>query len=418
MIFENADFSRLARQRSPNGRHRRFPDVTAVRARTILPLASEKPARGWDALTAPLERIDDGVIVAQNGRILAVEPYAAYRRRPDALPPANVADLGDALLAPGLVNCHTHLEISWMHGKTRAGNGFPDWLASLVALDRYGDNGDASPSLAKAVTSMRESGTCLAGDITSRMPETVLRACGRETLAVRAFLEILGHDPATVDTLALRAGQDAMFSLAGHAFYTTPGETFAKAKAWCDNHALPFSIHLAEHEDETECLFGQGRFYDKLRASIIPETWKAPHMRPVRYAASLGLLCEGTLAVHCVTCDDEEVTTLARSGAAVCLCPRSNDYIGVGISPARKFAEKGALLVLGTDSLASNHDLSLWKEADYFLQKNILPANALLRMATVNGADVLGLARRFGRLERNMQFCYTLFPGEAFAQLK
>jgi cytosine/adenosine deaminase-related metal-dependent hydrolase len=390
-------------------------NITVTRARTVIPLTPETSARGWGALSAPFEAIDDGVIIARNNHILSVEPYAAYRRRPDALPRASVDDLGDVLLTPGLVNCHTHLELSWMRGRTDAGGGFLPWLKSLVSLDRRGDGGAALPGLEDAVKSMRETGTSLAGDITSRIPETVLQTGESRNLAIRPFLEIIGHSPATPDALMAKAETSGAFSLAGHAFYTTPGEAFVKSKAWCDRNALPFSMHLSEHEDETECLFGHGEFHDNLRAaSMIPESWNAPGMRPVAYADSLGLLRKGTLAVHCVTCNAGEVATLALSGAAVCLCPRSNEYIGVGQAPAKAFAEKGALLVLGTDSLASNHDLSLWNEAEYFLEKNIFPANALLRMATVNGASVLDFSRHFGRLERGMRFCYTIFPNGTF----
>lgn len=389
--------------------------MRVVRARAIAPLASEKPARGWDNLTAPLETLDDGVIVSQSGRILSVESHATYRRRPDALPESSIRDLGDVFLTPGLVNCHTHLELSWMRGKITPGKGFAAWLADVVRLGKTGDGGAAGPALACAVRDMRDSGVCLAGDITSRMPETVCRSADAAGLWVRPFLEIIGHDPATPAKRMGEAGQSGPFSLAGHALYTTPGEFFVAARAWCETRGLPFSMHLAEHEEETECLFGRGRLYEYLRAALVPESWKAPNMRPVPYAASLGLLREGVLAAHCVTCNAEDIGILSRSGAAVCLCPRSNGHIGVGEAPAVSFARNGALLVLGTDSLASNHDLSLWKEAAYYLQKNSLPANALLRMATVNGASVLGFSRELGRLAKNMRFCYTVFPSEAFA---
>ena len=147
----------------------------------------------------------------------------------------------------------------------------------------------------------------------------------------------------------------------------------------------------------------------------MPSSWRAPGKTPVRYAASLGLLGPGTLAVHCVHCDAADIETLAGSGAAICLCPRSNAAINVGEAPVTSFAEKGILLCLGTDSLASNADLDVWREAEFFLKKNLLPAKALLRMATVNGASVLGLGDRVGRLEKGMQFCYRAFPSEMSA---
>jgi len=113
----------------------------------------------------------------------------------------------------------------------------------------------------------------------------------------------------------------------------------------------------------------------------------------VPYAAELGLLDEGTLAVHCVQLDAADIRLLAESGAHVCLCPRSNAAINVGTAPARALADAGAPLCLGTDSLASNHDLDLWNEARALRDLppgHDLPPAALLRLLTVGGAAALG----------------------------
>lgn len=384
------------------------PAITAVRARTVIPLAGESPAKGMAALTQPLVRMDDGVVAARNGRILAVEPYGEYTRRTGIPAPR---DLGDVLLTPGLVNCHTHLELSHMAGKTRLGQGFVPWLRSLVAIDTN-QSEDLSAPLHKAVRSMAANGTLAVGDISSRIPRAVLDAAEHAGLAARIFREVIGGSDETLARAESQAASDPAFSLAGHAFYTTPGETVAKARAWCAAHSRPFSLHLAEHADEMECLRdGKGPLRD-MAAKLMPPGWRAPGVSPVKYAASLGVLAPGTLAVHCVLCDNEDIDILAGSGAAVCLCPRSNAAINVGEAPARAFAESGILLGLGTDSLASNTDLCVWHEADFFLKKNIFPANALLRMATVNGAAILGLPGLAGRLEKEAPFWYRVFPSE------
>ena len=365
-----------------------------------------------NALVRPPARIDDGVILARDGIILTVEPYKDYARRPGALPPAAIRDLGDVLLVPGLVNCHTHLEISHMAGKTVCGKGFADWVASLVALDvkRPDSVGDA---LREAVLSLVACGTAGVGDISSREPLAVLATTQDNGIEARIFHEIIGHAETSVTDAIVTATKKTSFSLAGHAFYTTPGEAMVRAKHWCDAAGRPFSLHLAEHQDETQCLRdGSGRLYEQLRQRILPPSWRAPGTSPVQYAASLGLLTSGTLAVHCVQCDEADIAALAAGSAAVCLCPRSNACIAVGEAPAAAFAARGIPLCLGTDSLASNADLDVWKEAEYFLKKNILPANALLRMATVNGAGILGLSNRVGRLEKGMRFCYKAFPNE------
>lgn len=397
--------------------------LSAVRARTVLTLAGEKPARGRKALSSPFSLLDDGVIVARDGIVQAVEPYRTYRRRSGSLPPHALHDLGDVLVTPGLVNCHTHLEISHMADKTLLGHGFCAWLKSLVALDKASPGTDPETTLKTSVDCLRaaarslaEAGCASVGDISSRMPSVVLETLRATGLEARVFCEIIGHRPQAVCEAEATAGTDPAFSLAGHAFYTTPGEAMARAKSWCMEHSRPFSLHLAEHEDETLFLAEeQGEFNDLLRRSVVPSSWRAPGVSPVRHAASFGLLGPGTLAVHCVHCNDAEITTIAESGSAVCLCPRSNRRITVGDAPAAAFADRGALLCLGTDSLASNTDLDVWHEAEFFLEKNVLSANALLRMATVNGATILGMSNRVGRLEKGLRFCYKTYPSEMTA---
>ena len=96
---------------------------------------------------------------------------------------------------------------------------------------------------------------------------------------------------------------------------------------------------------------------------VLPPDWTAPGLRPLAYAVKLGLLGPGTLAVHGVQLDAQEVEVLAASGAALCLCPRSNRNLGVGVPPVRELMESGALLCLGTDGLTSNRDLDVRKEA-------------------------------------------------------
>lgn len=382
----------------------------AVRARTIIPLAGERPARGMAALTAPLVRMDNAVVVAVRGVIAAVEPYAVFRRRAGA-DVGTVTDLGDVVLTPGLVNCHTHLELSHLVGKTVLGQGFSPWVASLISC-MASSREAALPAMQEAARRMALAGTATVGDITERMPADSLASLRAAGLTVRSFLELFGHDPARGGELAAAASMDAAFSLAGHALYSTDAPAMVLARQWCAARGLPFCLHLAEHEDELECLgSGTGALYDMLRCRVLPDDWRAPGLGPVAWAASLGLLGPGTLAVHCVRCDDADISLLAQSGCGVCLCPRSNAAIDVGHAPASQLAERGVLLVLGTDSLASNVDLDVWNEAEFFLQKNILPANALLRMATVNGAFVLRCLQQSGTLEKGKAFCYRIFPG-------
>jgi cytosine/adenosine deaminase-related metal-dependent hydrolase len=124
---------------------------------------------------------------------------------------------------------------------------------------------------------------------------------------------------------------------------------------------------------------------------LLPENWHAPGMRPPAYAESLGLLGPRVLAVHGVQLNAGEAARLAASGAALCLCPRSNNNLGLNVPPVFRLMESGLLLCLGTDGLVSNDDLDVRQEAVYLRETLDVPSEALVRLLTVNGAAALGL---------------------------
>ncbi len=131
-------------------------------------------------------------------------------------------------------------------------------------------------------------------------------------------------------------------------------------------------------------------------------------MRPAEFAASLGLFGPGFLAVHGVWLNDREMRALARSGSALCLCPRSNRNLAVGRADIAGLVESGVLLCLGTDGLTSNTDVNVLNEARFLL--DVLPEDALLRMLTINGAAALGLARA-GRLAPGAPAAFRVWAG-------
>ena len=198
----------------------------------------------------------------------------------------------------------------------------------------------------------------------------------------------------------------------GHALYSTGPEILAAARQDCARMGRVFSFHLAESPEETQMLTtGDGplrAFYDKV---VLPQGWEAPGLRPLAYALKLGLLGPGTLAVHGVQLDAQEVEVLAASGAAMCLCPRSNRNLGVGVAPVREMMESGALLCLGTDGLTSNRDLDVRKEAVWLRETLDVPPEALVRMLTVNGAAALNvLDCGAGRLEKGGPADFCVLP--------
>lgn len=393
-------------------------ELVAYRARQIIPLRGEGPARGAD-LYRPLEVLDNGVVLAHGQDIAAVESWPSFR-----LPAgARVVDLGEHCLVPGLINAHTHLQLSSLAGKTLWNAGFVPWLRSLIAL--LGE--PLNPAdLQRAVEEMRASGIIAVGDYTSHGLAAVRSALQAHGMDAVHFCEHFGFgQPPTAQALpptsalpppveALMQAEPALraapLAPAGHALYSTHPDLLRRAYAACQALAVPFSLHLAESPEEDAALTtGTGPLVELYAARVLPKDWKAPGLRPVPAAAAWGLLGPGTLAVHGVQCDGADCACLAATGTALCLCPRSNAVLGVGMAPVRKFIDAGITLCIGTDGLSSTPSLNLWEEARMLLHKQDIAFPALLRMLTINGAACLG-KKRWGALAQGKGCAFSVLP--------
>lgn len=389
--------------------------LTAVRAKRVITMVGQRPsAHNNSSYFSFPPAIDDGVIVAQNDTIVSVLSYKEFCKEFSFSP----EDLGDVTLLPGVINCHTHLELSHIKGRAIFGKGFEAWIESALPLMM---EPVSAAQLDAAVSEMYAAGTTHVGDVTSRSPQKIFSALERGKLTGHLFMEAFGYAYPEHFTTKDVWPESTLFlpddvrkrhaSLAGHALYSTHPTALVFAKQWCRSYERPFSVHLAEHQGEEELLVaGTGHFLEQLSRRVLPPDFVPPYMRPVAYAAELGLLDEQTLAVHCVHCSETEIALLAASGTNICLCPRSNAAIGVGKAPVAKFIRAGIPLCLGTDSLASNVDLNLWNEARMLRDDYTVPVGALLRMLTVGGAHALGITDRLGTLETGKAFRYAVLP--------
>lgn len=355
-------------------------------------------------------------IIAHQGLILELGPFAGLKKHWSG----PMRDLGPGIILPGLINAHCHLELSHLHGTTPQGLGFPVWAGVLISQDM-----DAldKPSLDRFLAQAAECHTALIADITSRNPAMVRNQAQAQDLDILHFFEFFGYLPRTGDGYSWPQGRDQLAhgifetrgSAAGHALYSTSPDVLAHAKTWTGEHGKPYSLHLAEHEDEIELLAtGQGRFADMLRARVIPEDYSAPGCSPVEHARDLGLLDASTLAVHCVQLTAGDIDILAETGTSVCLCPRSNEYIGVGLPRANEMRRAGIPLCLGMDSPASNHDLDLYNELRFVLEHldSDLDLHQAVTMLTRNPAKVLGLDQEYGTLAPGHRACFAVLPDD------
>jgi cytosine/adenosine deaminase-related metal-dependent hydrolase len=357
--------------------------------------------------------IQSGAVVVHEGRI------ATVGRRKDVVrahPGVEVRDLGDAAIVPGLINAHTHLELSHLHDPAAQPTTFMAWLRDLVTRRAEASEEAIEAAAAAAVETMVARGTVAVGDIGNGtvagrvLARSPLRGIlFRELFGFRASdaESILDHAAARLDAieadLAVAGARGRLTAvLTPHAAHTTSGPLLKAlgGRATASNEAL--SIHVAESEEEVQLLRdGTGPFKEFLveRGAWDP-AWKAPGLTPVEYLDRLGVLTPRTLAVHCVHLDHQDLTRLQARGLTVVTCPRSNQRLGVGKAPVGKLLASGIPVALGTDSLASSPEVDVFNEIAVLRQEHpgLAPA-AALRIATLNGARALGFAKDLGTIE-------------------
>ena len=374
--------------------------LTLLTARYIYPVT-----------TAPLT---DGAVVIEGERILALGSAADLACR---YPNARRVELGEVALLPAAINAHTHLELTALRGVIPEGLPMAEWIVALMAERRgLGEDG-LRASAAEGVRETLASGVAAIGEIATygHAIAPIIESGLRGVI----YLEALSGDPAQADIVLARTqaqlarwqaeyrGAPVRFGLSLHAPYTVSTRLFERGAAWCRAEGIPLSIHAAESPAETLWLRDRsGPIRDTLYANRgLPfDLEAAPGVSPIRHLHDCGALGAETLLAHGVQVDADDLALLRETQTAVAHCPRSNMRLGNGRLAWAAYRAAGVRLALGTDSLASAPSLSLWEEAAYATDLHMLagepPAPAeLLQLATLGGADALGLAADLGSLE-------------------
>jgi len=372
--------------------------VTIYRAAWVLPVAAE-----------PLR--DGAVMVGRDGRIAAVGPRLALEAPEDA----EIVELGEAALMPGLVNVHAHPELSLFRGALEDLR-FRDWILRLVGAKRTALRDEDYDVAARwsLVECLRAGITTVAATESSAASFGALREAGMRGVVYR---EVFGPDPAIAgESMAdLRRSVERMrrdetelvrIGVSPHAPYTVSDRLFTACAEYARADALPMAVHAAESIPERDLVTrGEGDFAPGLRARSI-ET-------PVRGASTmemldrLGVLDARPLLIHCVLVEYDDLVRMADHGCAVAHCPVANARLGHGIAPYAEMREAGISVGLGTDSVGSNNRQDLLEEARIasllhrgrVARYDVLSPTDLLRLATIDGARALGVDDRVGTLE-------------------
>jgi cytosine/adenosine deaminase-related metal-dependent hydrolase len=360
-------------------------------------------------VTAP--PITDGaVLVADDGRIAAV---GAHAQVPDP-PGARRVEFTGAVVVPGLVNTHTHLELTHLAGRNPE-REFSRWIRTIRSLKDATTPDEFDHSAEQGVRDCWAAGvTCVADTGSTGAP---LRALARLGARGIYYQEVFGPDPAdraaslaelqaALVRLAPVATSRARLGVSPHAPYSVSEPLYRAVAELARREALPLAVHLAESREETALVRdGAGSFAEALRARGIAVV--ARHCSPVQYVLQLGVLASGNcLAIHCVQVDERDVQTLKQSGAGLATCPRSNRAHAHGTAPLAAFRAAGIPVGLGTDSVVSAGDVNLWAEA----RAAGLDGEDALRMLTIEGARALRLESEIGSLEVGKAADLAVFP--------
>jgi aminodeoxyfutalosine deaminase len=312
-------------------------------------------------------------------------------------------------ILPGLVNAHTHLELSWMAGRVPPCDSMGRWIRSLMALRR-----GASPAedvqrqaAAAAVSEARARGTVAFGDIgNSLMAAEVLGDAGFRAVL---FHELTGFGAGDASARAREGAERVLQAvrppvkpgLAPHAPYSVSRDLFRAVADEAAARGLPSSVHLAESAEEVEFLMtGRGDIADTLKQlGAWNDEWSPPGLDPAEYLDDMGVLRPGLLVVHATQLSSSALSRLADRGCVIVSCPRSNRWVGAGDPPLDGFYASGAAVAFGTDSLASAPDLDMFAELAAARALSSVPPGTLLESATRRGAEALGFGRELGTIE-------------------
>lgn len=366
--------------------------------------------------------IENGTVAVRDGRIAFVGPRA------DA-PAGQDEDLGDALLLPGLVNTHTHLELTVMRGFLED-LSFDRWIIRLNGVKRAVLDRDRMLDSARfgileglraGITTYAD--TCDSGVAFDAMLEAGVRGI--------MYQEVFGPDPLECDrslaglrdkVAALRPRQTPLvrIGVSPHAPYTVSDALYAAVARYARDEALPVAVHIAESDVEQAMVErGEGIFADGQRRRGL--TVAARARSSIALIAQQGILDTGALLIHCVRLDREDVALVANSRCAVAHCPVSNAKLGNGVAPVLELHAAGITIGLGSDSVASNNRMDLLAEARTAVlaqrarhsRHDVLCARDVLHFATLGGARALGLSGETGSLEPGKSADLAAFPLES-----
>ena len=352
--------------------------------------------------------IRDGSVAVEKGRIVDVGAAGSADTS---------RNLGSVAILPGLVNAHTHLELSHLRDKIPPSSHFVTWIRRVVAHRRRQPEAHSPEVLAGVESGIAEAvraGTALVGDISNTL--VTVEPLTHSPLGGVVFYELIRFNAPDPEGFVADACREldriietdrVRTSLAAHAPYSVAPLVFQAIRRAVDlDPFAPCSVHLSESLDELDFIrTGGGEWRAFLEdVGAWDANWVVPGGSPVEFLDDNGFLNARVLAIHGVHMSRSDLERLAARGATLVTCPRSNGHTGAGAPPISDFYESGVHVAVGTDSLASTPDLNVF--AELATMRALAPsvaASRLIESATREGARALGFDADYGTIEPGKQ---------------
>jgi len=387
--------------------------------------------------------LEDSALAIDGSTIVAVGPRGEIV---SAFPNSPIEDFGQAAILPGLINAHSHLELTVMRGfLEREESDFSAWLRKLTSARPAMTPEDLIVSATCGAIEAARAGVTSVGDSSSSGAHT-MQALRRVGLRGIVYQESFGPAPEraaeNVAQLCDQIGGMQEYEndlvragVSPHSPYTVSATQLEIISRLAIDEKLPLMMHAAESQAEKLLLLeGRGAFAEGLNKRGID--WDAPRISTIAYLQRHGVLDTRPLLAHCINVDDNDLDLIKQSGAAIAHCPKSNAKLGHGCAPFAQFVSQGITVGLGSDSVASNNTCDILEEARFATllarldwgssprvskgpgsfdlsdgivelpdsRKNALvTAEQALFAATVGGARALRIENRVGALAEGMQ---------------
>lgn len=338
--------------------------------------------------------LESGAVVVAGDRIVDVGKFSSVAKTYST---DEIVDLGEQALLPGLINAHCHLDYTCLRGKISRQKSFTDWIRAINAEKAKLSPDDYIASINEGFSEARRFGTTTIANLTA-FPELLSRI--ESPIRTWWFAELIDvRDPGGASELVDHAvGQlkpREHWGLAPHSPFTASPDLFRHCEEIAEREDVLLTTHLAESREERDMFqSARGPLYDFLK-QIGRDMTDCPRAIDVN---------RPYLMVHLNELDEMNFAVLAKSqrGSSIVHCPRSHEYFGHSPFQFQSLGQAGFNICIGTDSLASNNDLSLFAEMRAFRKEfpNLRPEE-ILEMVTVNPARALGQGDSLGKIQRD-----------------